>query len=198
MAHKLRSLRNMHHIDQLNTTQQKQGIETICSFLGSGHTILRLGRRRIAPDIVTTRTRGPKASKPTNLPEYTYPPNEGIGKNNTYATIPRIMKYEMIPDTLPHPTRSLITTFRPFLRISILAVGSALSANSLLFALRTVSLRAPVFCSAAYSRTIPPHQHFSFPRKTRKESLGLQLTLGPLLRNGSWLLEEWFVTSVSN
>ncbi len=40
----------------------------------------------------------------------------------------------MNPDTLPHPTRSSITTFRIFLLVTIVAVGYTLSANSLLFA----------------------------------------------------------------
>lgn len=40
----------------------------------------------------------------------------------------------MIPDTLPHPTRSVITTLRTILRVSILAVGYSLPASSVLLA----------------------------------------------------------------
>lgn len=60
--------------------------------------------------------------------------NEWMDKRTHYDSVPHIMEYEMIPDTLPHPTWSSITMFRTILRITILAVGSALSANSLLFA----------------------------------------------------------------
>lgn len=45
----------------------------------------------------------------------THPSNEGIDKNIHSDTVSRIMEYEMIPDTPPHPTRSSITTFRTFL-----------------------------------------------------------------------------------
>jgi len=44
------------------------------------------------------------------------------------------MEYKMIHDTLPHPTRHSIRTVRTIIRITILAVSSALSASSLLFA----------------------------------------------------------------
>jgi hypothetical protein len=44
------------------------------------------------------------------------------------------MDHTMVLDTLPYPTRPSITTFRTFLRVTILAVGCTLSANSLLFA----------------------------------------------------------------
>ena len=40
----------------------------------------------------------------------------------------------MVLDTLPHPTQSSITTFRTFLRVTILAVGCTLCATSFLFA----------------------------------------------------------------
>ena len=140
-------LRNMQHNDQLSNTQQKQSIENLFSFVGPGQTMLRFpGANNIpsfekmvrakVPGIVTTLTIGPKAHK--ILHELLYirnsPTNEGIDKSNPYDTVPRIMEYEMIPDTLPHPTRSSVTTIRAFLLVAILAVGCALSANSLLFA----------------------------------------------------------------
>jgi len=83
---------------------------------------------------MTTRTIGTNTSKLTNLPECTYPPKDGVDKSHTYATVPRIMEYEIVPDTFSSPTRSLITTFRTLSRVIILAVGCTLSANSLLFA----------------------------------------------------------------
>jgi hypothetical protein len=61
------------------------------------------------------------------------PTNEGIDKRIHSDTVPRIMEYEMIPNTLPHPTRSSITTLRIILLVSILTIGYTLSANSLLF-----------------------------------------------------------------
>lgn len=59
----------------------------------------------------------PNASIPKRLPLSTYPSNEGMDKNNTYATVPRIMNHhiDIVLDTLPHPTRSSITTVRAFL-----------------------------------------------------------------------------------
>ena len=53
---------------------------------------------------------------------------------NKCDTVPRIMDHEMVPHPSSHPTQSSITTFRTFLLITILAVGCALSAFSLLFA----------------------------------------------------------------
>lgn len=112
MAHNLLLLRNMRR-DQVNRTYQKQGIENACSSLEQGHTKSALSvARRIAPKFVTILSIEPNASSQANLPECTYAPNEGIDKNTTHATVPRIMEYEMIPDTLPHPTRSSITTLR--------------------------------------------------------------------------------------
>ena len=72
----------------------------------------------------------PNASKPTDLPGHTYPPNEGVDKNNTYPTVPRIMNHHMVLDTLPHPPRSSITALRTFFRIAILAGSFTISTPS--------------------------------------------------------------------
>ena len=71
---------------------------------------------------------------PKRLPRSTYPPNEGIDKNNTYATVPRIMDHQMILDTLPHPTHSSITTLRTFFGIAILVGSCTMPVTSLVFA----------------------------------------------------------------
>ena len=68
----------------------------------------------------------PNASMPKRLPLSTYASNEGIDKNNTYATVPRIMDQNMILDALPHPPRSSITALRTFFGLAILA-GSCIS-----------------------------------------------------------------------
>lgn len=127
MAHNLLFLQEVNYRDQFSTTHQTQGKGAVGSCLEPGYTMMwLLGARRIAPDIVTTCTIEPNASKPTNLPLFTYPSNEGIDKNNTYATVPHIMNHHMVLDTLPHPARSSITALRTFFGIAIL-VGSCIS-----------------------------------------------------------------------
>ena len=76
----------------------------------------------------------PNASKPTSLSEHTYAPNEGIDKNNTYATVPRIVNHHMVLDTLLYPPRSSITALRTFFGIAILAGSCASPITSLMFA----------------------------------------------------------------
>jgi hypothetical protein len=71
--------------------------------------------------MITAMMIEPNASKPTNLPEHTYPPKEGIDKNNTYATVPRIMDQNMILDTLSYPRQSSITALRTYFGIAVLA-----------------------------------------------------------------------------
>jgi hypothetical protein len=71
---------------------------------------------------------------PKQLPLSTYPPKEGIDKNNTYATVLRIMDQNMILDTLPRSPRSSVTALRAFFRIAILAGSCTLPITSLVFA----------------------------------------------------------------
>lgn len=78
---------------------------------------------------------GPNVSKPANLTGCTYPPNEGIDENNTYATVPRKMDHQMILDTLPHPMQSPIRALQTFFGIAVLAVSCTLPiTTSLIFA----------------------------------------------------------------
>ena len=71
---------------------------------------------------------------PKRLPLSTYASKDGIDKNNTYATVPRIMNHHMVLDTLPHPPRSPITALRAFFAIAILAGSCTLPITSLVFA----------------------------------------------------------------
>jgi hypothetical protein len=73
------------------------------------------------------------ASMPKRLPLSTYPSNEGIDKNNTYATVPRIMDQNMILDILHYPPRSSITALRTFFERAILAGSCTLPLTSLIF-----------------------------------------------------------------
>jgi hypothetical protein len=66
----------------------------------------------------------PNAFMPKRLPLSTYASKEGIDENNTYATVLRIMDQNMILDTLPHPTRSSITTLRTFFDKPTLPTGA--------------------------------------------------------------------------
>lgn len=97
----------------ISTTQQRHGAD---SFFDPGHTmigLLDMGRRD--PDMIRAMTTEPNVFKPANLTERTYPPNEGIDKSYTYATVPRIMNHHIVLDNLPHPARSSITALRTFL-----------------------------------------------------------------------------------
>src|SRR5437870_2215702 len=49
-------------------------------------------------------------------------------------TVPHFMDHKMVLDTLLYPTRSSVTTFRSFLRVTILAVSCSWPATALLFA----------------------------------------------------------------
>ena len=80
---------------------------------------------------VFSLTMGPNPSMPKLLPRSTYPPNEGIDKNSTYATVPRIMNHYMVLDTLPHPPRSSITALRTFFGKAILAGSCIVSIPAL-------------------------------------------------------------------
>ena len=49
-------------------------------------------------------------------------------------TVQRIMDHKMVPDTLPHSTRSSITIFRSYLALAIFSLGYTLSAISRMLA----------------------------------------------------------------
>lgn len=65
-----------------------------------------------------------------------YLPPKQFGKvpNIRCDTVPHIIGHKMVLDALPHPARSLTTTFRTFLQFTIVAVGCSWPATALLFA----------------------------------------------------------------
>ena len=75
------------------------------------------------------------------------------------------MEYEMIPDTLPHSTRSSITTFRTFLLVTILAVGYTLSTISSLFAAELFPFAPP---SLSQQRSVE-QQSIAKPQLTQED-----------------------------
>lgn len=113
-AHNLLSVRNMQHqpIEQVATEATHQGL----SFLGAGRTMLRFhgaGENSRHCDNSDDRAERLHTKDYTKYQLYViHPSKEGIDKNIHSDTVSRIMEYEMIPDTLPHPTRSSITTLR--------------------------------------------------------------------------------------
>jgi len=108
-AHNLLSVRNMHHSDQLSTTQQTRGIETISSGLGLGHTIMwLLGTSTISYYQEMAATERPTLLGPYDSAERLY-----------------------LKKILPHPTQSPITALRTLFGIAILAGSCTLSAPSL-------------------------------------------------------------------
>jgi hypothetical protein len=83
--------------------------------------------------MIKAMTIEPNASKPTNLSTCTYASNEGIDKNNTYATVPRIMNHHMVLDTLLYPPRSSITALQTSFRIAIFTGSCILPIPSFVF-----------------------------------------------------------------
>jgi hypothetical protein len=75
------------------------------------------------------------------------------------------MEYEMIPDTLPHPTRSSITKFRTILRVTILAVGCTLPTISFLFAAELFPFAPP---SSSQQRSVE-QQSVAKPQLTQED-----------------------------
>lgn len=101
-------------IEQVATEATHQGL----SFLGAGRTMLRFhgaGENSRHCDNSDDRAERLHAKDYTNYQLYViHPSKEGIDKNIHSDTVSRIMEYEMIPDTLPHPTRSSITASQTF------------------------------------------------------------------------------------
>ncbi len=90
----------------------------------------------------------------------------------------------MVLDTLPHPTRSSITTFGSFLRVTILAVGCSWLATALLFAAELFPYAPPSSQQRSFEQQPAPTPQLSSEDEKRISRIAAQAKqLSPTDRN---------------